>query len=80
MCKKTLITRMESLFVKGQEKLSSVFAQVEWVSTTADCWSARNKSFLGTSTHWIDPVTYKRMSACLGNFIRFQINYFLILI
>ena len=29
------------------------------VSTTADIWSANNRSYLGVTVHWIDGETFK---------------------
>lgn len=39
---------------------------VSWVATTADCWSAHNKSFLGMTVHWIDAKTLQRKHAVLA--------------
>lgn len=35
------------------------------MSTTADCWSCHNKSYLGMTVHWINPTTRAREHAVL---------------
>lgn len=35
------------------------------VCTTADIWTAHNKSFLGMSAHWLDPTTLERKKAAI---------------
>lgn len=39
---------------------------MQWVATTVDAWSCRNRSFLGMTCHWINPVTLKREQATLA--------------
>lgn len=43
-----------------ETELKKTFADLEHVSTTADLWTAQNKSFWGITVHWIDPVTLHR--------------------
>ena len=45
-----------------KEKLSTI----TFVCTTADCWTARRRSFMGITVHWIEPETLQRSGACLG--------------
>lgn len=39
---------------------------VPWVATTADCWSAHNKAYLGMMAHWIDPKTHSKQHAVIA--------------
>jgi len=39
---------------------------VLYLCTTADIWSAHNRSFFGTTVHWIDPAELTRKSAVLA--------------
>lgn len=39
---------------------------VDHIATTTDCWSARRRSFIGVTGHWIDPNSLKRCSAALA--------------
>jgi hypothetical protein len=42
------------------------FEKAEYVSTTADCWTSRRRSFLGINVHWMGRDLDRR-SACLGD-------------
>ena len=43
-----------------ESKLKMIFeSSLDHVSTTADIWSANNKSYLGMTVHWIDSITLK---------------------
>ncbi|KAK6304077.1 hypothetical protein J4Q44_G00246630 [Coregonus suidteri] len=44
------------------KKLSAV----NYVATTTDCWSARQRSYLGVTCHWIDNTSLERHSAALA--------------
>lgn len=43
-----------------------VFGSLTTVATTADCWSAHHKGYLGMTAHWINPVTREREKAVLA--------------
>lgn len=47
-------------------KLSDLLSKVTYVATTADSWSAHNRSFLGMTVHWVNVVSLKREKAVLG--------------
>ena len=47
-------------------QLVGTLRSVDCVATTTDCWSARNRSYLGVTAHWIDNVTLSRVSAALA--------------
>lgn len=36
------------------------------MGTTADCWSANKKGYLGMTVHWLDPNTRVRKMAVLA--------------
>lgn len=46
--------------------MTNLLAKISYVATTADSWSAHNRSFLGMTVHWIDPRSLKREKAVLG--------------
>lgn len=39
---------------------------VSYVATTADCWTAHQRSFIGVTCHWIDEKTFEKRSAALA--------------
>lgn len=44
----------------------STFEGIEFLASTADCWSSHHRSFLGMTVHWLDPVTRERKNAVLA--------------
>ncbi|KAL3060837.1 hypothetical protein OYC64_015223 [Pagothenia borchgrevinki] len=48
-----------------KELRKTIHAQ-DYVSTTADIWSANNKRLLGVTVHWIDADTLKRKKAAIA--------------
>ena len=49
-----------------EKELKKTLDAQPYVSTTADIWSANNKSFMGVTVHWIDPHTLKREKAAIA--------------
>uniref|UniRef100_A0A671KDJ4 HAT C-terminal dimerisation domain-containing protein n=1 Tax=Sinocyclocheilus anshuiensis TaxID=1608454 RepID=A0A671KDJ4_9TELE len=46
--------------------LKKTIDEQQFVSTTADIWTAYNKSFLGVTVHWIDSETLQRKKAAIA--------------
>ncbi|XP_034045365.1 uncharacterized protein LOC117527238 [Thalassophryne amazonica] len=67
----TLFTKVDLGFSRMREELMAKLASVQYVCTTADVWTANNRSFFGMTCHWIDPDSLERKSAALG-FTRLQ--------
>lgn len=57
---------IKALGDQAKTDLTDLLAKQEFVATTADSWSASNRSFLGMTVTWLDKVTLKRHSAVLG--------------
>ena len=51
---------------EAKGKLIDILAKVKFVATTADSWSAHNRSFLGMTVHWVNSTILKRKKAVLG--------------
>lgn len=62
---RTLGRRILKTYEEMKERLTSKLEQVKWVCTTADCWSANKKGYLGMTVHWLDPNTRDRKMAVL---------------
>lgn len=65
-CRQSLTKRMDARFNEMIEKLKSKLMSVQYVATTADCWTKFRRSFLGMTLHWIDESTMERMSCALA--------------
>ena len=65
-CRQTLTKQLEKRFATCKEELKQKLATVDFVCTTADCWSSRRRGFLGMTVHWIDNSTMERKGACLA--------------
>ena len=56
MCRKTFSSYLDREYAKMQVGLKKkTFEGLQHVSTTADIWTAYNKSLLGVTAHWINP-------------------------
>lgn len=64
--RRTLSRDIEKLMQKGKIRLINNLFHQKWVATTADSWTAHNRSFLGMTVHWIDRVNLKRCHATLA--------------
>lgn len=49
-----------------ERNLTVVLNEVDFVSTTADIWTANNRSYMGVTLHWISRSTLERQKAALA--------------
>ena len=54
MSHKTLSKRLNSKLSKVRDKIIIQLKNTSFVSTTADFWSVKRKSYLGITTHYIE--------------------------
>ncbi|KAF2894837.1 hypothetical protein ILUMI_11338 [Ignelater luminosus] len=66
MCSKTLRSNLVQDAERMRNNICSTLEQIDFVATTADCWSKGKRSFLGVTAHWINPSTLERESAALA--------------
>lgn len=68
MCRKTLVQRIRREFAAMKEILTATYLsqKVTNMCTTADVWTAHNRSFLGMTCHWIEEQTVEKRSAALA--------------
>ena len=57
--RKTFAKELDKEYAIMEKELRKTIDAQNYVSTTADIWSANNKSFLGVTVHWIDADTLK---------------------
>lgn len=58
------VNLLEREYQQKRALLVNALQQAKFVSTTTDCWSAHQRSFLGMTVHWISEDLV-RQSACL---------------
>lgn len=76
VCRQTIAKQISTQFEAIKSNLIDIFAETDFVCTTADIWSRNNKSYFGVTAHVIVNDTLKRKSftlACSG--IRFSHTY-----
>ena len=66
MCRATLKRRCSDMVVTMKIAICEAMRPLSAVATTTDCWTARRRSYLGVTVHWIDPATLQRKSAALA--------------
>ena len=64
--RKTFSRYLDKCYSDMESKLKRTFESLDHVSTTADIWSANNKSYLGMTVHWIDSISFKREKAAVA--------------
>ena len=62
----TLTAMVSERFEQMKQRLIEQLANVEFVGTTADTWSAARRSFLGMTVHWLDPLSMQRHSKAIS--------------
>lgn len=66
MTRKTFVKKIKHLYETKIDQIKSDLNKCDFVCTTADIWSARKRSFLGITCHWIEKETFQRKSAALA--------------
>ena len=66
MSRTTVRRKIDSATSKMKESLKNVMKEVPYIATTTDCWTARRRSFIGVTAHWLDPCSFERRSAALA--------------
>lgn len=64
--RKTFATYLEKEYATMEANLKATLETVQYVSTTADIWTANNKSYMGVTLHWINRDTLKHNKAALA--------------
>ncbi|KAK0143118.1 hypothetical protein N1851_018763 [Merluccius polli] len=64
--RKTFSRYLDNEYANMESQLKNTFDELEHVSTTADIWTAHNKSFIGVTAHWINPHNMRREKAALA--------------
>ncbi len=54
MSRPTVKLRIEEAAAKIKKNITAEMAKVSYIGTTTDCWTARQRSYIGVTAHWID--------------------------
>uniref|UniRef100_A0A3Q2GD76 HAT C-terminal dimerisation domain-containing protein n=1 Tax=Cyprinodon variegatus TaxID=28743 RepID=A0A3Q2GD76_CYPVA len=65
-CRKTFTKYIFTEYAKINAELKKEFEQLEYLATTADIWTAHNKSYLGVTADWMHPANLQRKKAALA--------------
>nr|XP_033803666.1 uncharacterized protein LOC117362041 isoform X2 [Geotrypetes seraphini] len=65
LSRRSLVSTIEKRYSVMCNNLAAHFTSVRYFCTTADIWSTHNRSFFGTTVHWIDEMSLVRKSAAL---------------
>lgn len=65
MHRTTAVKKIEDFFLDNTARVKSDLEKASYVCTTADIWSAKHRSFLGVTGHWINE-DFERCSAALA--------------
>ncbi|XP_049428832.1 uncharacterized protein LOC125886567 [Epinephelus fuscoguttatus] len=65
-CRKTFSKYLVAEYTKMNTELKKTFEELEFLSTTADIWTAHNKGYIGVTARWIDPQSLERKKAALA--------------
>uniref|UniRef100_A0A8C1VZQ7 HAT C-terminal dimerisation domain-containing protein n=1 Tax=Cyprinus carpio TaxID=7962 RepID=A0A8C1VZQ7_CYPCA len=57
---------LDAEYAKMNTELKKSFEELEFLSTTADIWTAHNRSYLGMTAHWLDPHSLEQKKAALA--------------
>ena len=64
--RKSFTLYLDTLYDHMVQQVEEALDNVNYVSTTVDVWSAHNRSLLGMTAHWIDPVTLQQCKTALA--------------
>uniref|UniRef100_A0A3B3B5W3 HAT C-terminal dimerisation domain-containing protein n=1 Tax=Oryzias melastigma TaxID=30732 RepID=A0A3B3B5W3_ORYME len=64
--RKSFTSYLENEYKKMKAALKLALDDVQFVSTTADIWTANNRSYMGVTIHWFNQDTLERHKAALA--------------
>ena len=56
---------LDKAYDEMERKVKESLENIDSASTTADVWTAHNRSYFGMTVHWIDPVSLNRCKAAI---------------
>ena len=62
----SIVKTLEKKYESSKVAVKSAMTSVEFVATTADCWIAHRRSYLGVTVHWLCYDNFERKNAALA--------------
>ena len=62
----SVVKTLEKKHESSKAAFKSAVTSVEFVATTADCWTSHRRSYLGVSVHWLCFDNFERKNAALA--------------
>ncbi|XP_048118088.1 uncharacterized protein LOC125306643 [Alosa alosa] len=66
MSQATVCRRIETAMTTMKAKVKEEMSKTAYIATTTDCWTARRRSFIGVTAHWLDSSSFERHSVALA--------------
>jgi len=63
--RKSFTQHLDKAYDEMERKVKESLENIDSASTTADVWTAHNRSYFGMTVHWIDPVSLNRCKAAI---------------
>ena len=64
--RKSFTSHLDKIFASMEQMVKNILDTTTFVCTTADVWTAHNRSFFGMTVHWIDANTLQRCKAAIA--------------
>ena len=74
-CTKTFAKYLDADYAKMNTELKKCFEELDFLSTTADIWTAHNRSYLCVTAHWIHPNSLERKKAAVIHMTTLLLNW-----
>lgn len=66
MSRTTVRRKIDNATAVMKNQVKEAMRHTAYIATTTDCWTARRRSFIGVTAHWLDPGTFQRLSVGLA--------------
>lgn len=66
MSRTTVCRRIDTAMMTMKAKIKEAMSKTAYIGTTTDCWTARRRSFIGVTAHWLDSSSFQRHSVALA--------------
>ena len=63
--RKSFTQHLDKAYDEMEKKVKEALENIDSASTTADVWTAHNRSYFGMTVHWINPVSLHRCKAAI---------------